>query len=339
MTDMALREKWVRFFDVNSDERTMVQIYCTPGLSARPWPVEGSEEARVDWALRRYEIMAEAREKVGDDQVPFLNVYTGTEIFAEAFGCRVHYSGDNMPFALPKVSCLEEAMALPRPGIDAPSLEKTFRIARKLRQRFPDAPVGLPDIQSPFDIAALIWQKADFFPNCIDEPEAVLELCAKVESVLTEFLDAWFGEFGTDYVAHYPDLFMRGGLTLSEDEAGTIGPEMFRVFCLPALKRLSEHFGGIGIHCCANARAQWGNFAEIPGFKYLNLNQPEDVLEEAFPYFAKIVTQLPHARYGWSGENFEWTRKVPKEAHLVLEANAASFDEARRLYDRLINIR
>lgn len=39
MTDMALRDKWVKFYDINSDVRTMVHVYCAEGLPAwRPYP-------------------------------------------------------------------------------------------------------------------------------------------------------------------------------------------------------------------------------------------------------------------------------------------------------------
>lgn len=338
MSYTQIMDKWVRFFDIRTDTRTMVQVYYTPDLGPRPLPYPENEEARITWALRRCESMARAHQAVPDDQIPFLSPYTGTEIFAEAFGCPVHYSGDNMPFALPRIHSASQVRSLRTPSAFAPPLERPFRIARRLRDAFPDAPVQLPDIQSPFDIAALIWEKGDFYAACIDEPEAVEELCHRVESVLTRFLDAWFQEFGTDYVAHYPDFFVRGGATLSEDEAGSISPAMFRRFCMPALARLSERYGGLCVHCCANSERQWDNFKAIPGLRLLNLNQPEPVLTRAYSVFSQAVPQM----HAWCGSGFpgpDWARHIPPQAHVVLYAGADSEDQAKRTLDALLSVR
>ena len=338
MTEAELKDKWVRFFDVNSDTRTMIQVYYTPGLGERPWPLPDNEDDRVEWALKRYESMQRAREIAPDDQIPFLSPYTGTEIFAQAFGCRVHYPDNNMPFALSRIHSASEVRSIRAPSAFAPPLERAFRIARRLREKYPDAPVQLPDIQSPYDIAALIWEKVDFYAASLEESEAVEDLCAMVEGVLVKFLDAWFHEFGTDYIAHYPDYFMRRGVTLSEDEAGAISPAMFRRFCMPALERLSQRYGGIGVHCCANSERQWDNFARIPELRLINLNQPEPVLVRGYRRFAPVAAQM----HFWCGDGEPgpaWAEHIPENAHVVLFASASGDDEARRVLDALLSVR
>ena len=338
MTYALLKDKWMRFFDMRSDVKTMIQVYYTPGLGPRPWPYAEHEEERVRWALERYESMLRAREVAEDDQIPFLSPYTGTEIFAQSFGCPVYCSGTNMPFALPKIHAAEEVRSLRVPSASAPPLERVFRIARRLRGRYPEALLQLPDIQSPFDIAALIWEKGSFYAACIDEPEAVFDLCRKVETLLVKFLDAWFREFGTEYIAHYPDFFARGGLTLSEDEAGAISPAMFNEFCMPALQRLSARYGGICVHCCANSERQWDNFARIPGLRLINLNRPEESLKEAYVRFAPVAAQM-HAWCGDGDPSPAWAGHIPRDAHVVLFASASSDEEARRKRDALAGAR
>ena len=98
----------------------------------------------------------------------------------------------------------------------------------------------------------------------VEEPEAVKELCCKTHELLTSFLDEWFRRYGKTFIAHHPDYYMPYGVTLSEDEAGSVSPEMFEEFFLPHLTALSERYGQIGIHCCANAMHQWENFKKIP---------------------------------------------------------------------------
>ena len=70
------------------------------------------------------------------------------------------------------------------------------------------------------------------------------------------FLDEWFGRYGRDHIAHYPDYFMEGGWTVSEDEVGVVNEEMFEKLFLPELNELSRRYGGIGMHCCVTASSE-----------------------------------------------------------------------------------
>jgi hypothetical protein len=57
---------------------------------------------------------------------------------------------------------------------------------------------------------------------------------------------------------------------VSNDECGVMSPEMFETFCLPELVELSGQFGGLGMHCCANAQHQFELFRRIPNFYAFN---------------------------------------------------------------------
>jgi hypothetical protein len=331
MTEPSVRfterkRRWVDFMDLSLPPRSLFLIDVQGGQE-RPWPFPENRRARIDWALTAYERNMGIAEWLEDDRVPCLSVYTGTEIFAEAFGCRVHRPEDNMPFALPLVQNAREAFALKRPDLSSTPLVDLFGIADELLDRAgKGAILQIPDMQSPLDVAALIWEKADFYMALVDEPDAVLELCAKILSLQTEFFDVWFDRYGVEYVAHYPSYFMVGGLTVSEDEVGAIDREMFQKFALPDLAALSDHFGGLGLHCCANARHQWGGFKHIPNLRLLNLVQPIDVLEAAHREFASHVSQY-HLWQG-QGEPWTWPEQTPADARIVFEAPAGSREEA-----------
>lgn len=108
-----------------------------------------------------------------------------------------------------------------------------FGIADELLERSGrEALMGLPDIQSPMDIAAMIWNMKDFSIALMEEPKAVREL--------------------------------------SVDEIGSVSEEVFVDLFMNELCELSLRFGGIGIHCCASARHQWENLAALPGLKLIN---------------------------------------------------------------------
>lgn len=326
--------RWNRFMALDPDVTRMNIINCPEGEPAKPplWPDKKKE--RIEWVVRNYEWQMEQARWLDDDKIPHLDFLTGTEIFAEAFGCMVHRSDENMPCALPCVRNAEEASRLVVPELASSTLAYLFEMADEAVSRAgKDIPLRLPDIQSPMDIAALIWDKSDFYVAMIEEPEAVKELAAKVRSLLTAFLDEWFRRYGTRYIAHFPPYYMEGGLTLSEDEIGVVNPAMYADFFLPELEVLSKRYGGLGVHCCADARHQWSGFSRIPGLRFLNLIQPYDVIAEAFPYFHGKVAQW-HALLG-TGESLQALENGFPQTHLVRETYTATKEEAIRTVERM----
>ncbi len=329
------KARWRGFYDLTQPSPWLFLVHLSTDPAA-PLPNPENEQARLDWALRRYETQMERLSWLDDDALPYLYVHTGTEIFAEAFGCRVHRPADNNPFAQPLIHQAAEVAGLRVPSLDTPCLARLFAMADYLRARAgADALFKLVDVQSPMDIAALIWDKNEFYPALREEPAAVRELAAKVRALLTAFLDEWFGRYGTEYIAHYPDYYMEGGLTLSEDEIGCVSPAMCGELFLPELRELSARYGGIGIHCCANARHQWAGLKTIPGLRMLNLIQPNEILLEAAFYFAGAAGQM----HGWDmSEHEAMCRRLPREARLVLEVQAPNRKEAVKLAERMRKI-
>jgi hypothetical protein len=289
----ARKMRWQRFYDLSSDTRYMLVVNDGDLLPPRPLPNPDLIPERTEWSWQVYQQRMQALEWLDDDRIPFLDVYTGTEIFAEAFGCLVHHTDDKMPFALPLVHSAAEAARLRVPELSATRLATLFEIGDELRRRAGGpAVMHLPDIQSPLDIVALIWDKQSFYPALLEDPEPVLELAGKVRELQTAFLDAWFARYGREFVSHYPDYYMPSGITLSEDEVGAVSPRVFEQYFLPELELLAQRYGSLGMHCCANARHQWKGFLRIPNLKLLNFVQPQKVLKEAVPFFAGQASQM-----------------------------------------------
>ena len=262
-----------RWLDLYEGSRRTVVIIDQKDYGTIPILSSENTDEFFDWNIRRYHVMADSSEWLDDETIPHVSLNTGTHIFAEAFGCDVIYPGDSNPFARPCVFGAGDATKIRRPVLENSSLMRNFDLGMKLRAAAPDAMIQLPDIQSPLDIAALIWEKSGFYTSMIDEPQAVKDLIEMVYELLTEFLDLWFRTFGREFIAHYPAYYMPRGITLSEDEIGSISAAQFGEFALPVLCRLSQHYDGrIGIHCCADAKHQWGLLKSIPGLTLLNLN-------------------------------------------------------------------
>lgn len=326
MTINDRKKRWNSFYNLSSDTKTLALIDCPH--PDRPWPYPENMTKRLDWATESYHKQLSNMEWLHDDRIPALNPYTGTELFAAAFGCKVHYSGDNMPFALPMIHNSNELSKVKEPDLFNSCLGDIFELGQRLRQRGGrDAVLHIPDIQSPFDIASLVWDKGDLFMAMMDAPEAVCELIAMTERTLIKFLDAWFKEFGTEYISHYPDYYMHGGVTVSEDEIGAFSPAMFKIFCLPSLNRLSKRYGGIGIHCCAHARHQWNNWCKVDGLRMLNFVQSADVTHEAYRFFAN-KTPMMHYWCGEGSPDITWAKNYPTDCHVVLSCESIDYKDA-----------
>jgi hypothetical protein len=289
-----------------------------------------------DWMLRGYEARVQWLEALDDDSVPCVRMNTGTQIFASAFGCRVQVPTDSPAFALPAVETAAEADALAEPGLDAPPLARYFELAETVRERLgDDAPVSVPDIQSPFDIAALIWRKEQLLIAMIDEPAAVKRLVRKCQNLLTEFWLELKRRFPNCNLCHCPNAWAPPelGCWLSEDEAGAMSVSMFEEFCLPSLAEMSETFGGMFMHCCATADHQYGNFARIPNLRGLNrvfqAPGPKPAVEAFSGQTVLMMAWMTEAQV-----NDLLDMALPTTRYLF-NMPAQPLDDARRTYERL----
>lgn len=330
------KQRWINFYDLANPRRLVVIVRYAPDLPPRPLPNPDLVEQRLEWIWRNYELNLERLSWLDDDSLPYLDMLTGTEIFAEAFGCRVQRPPDNNPFALPFVTTPAQADRLAVPSLDVPAVARVFAMADALQKRAgPGALFRMVDLQSPLDVAALIWEKTAFYTALVETPEAVAGLVEKITAFQFTFLDEWFRRYGREHVAHYPDYYMPSGVTLSVDEIGAISARMFRETCLPGLNQFSRRYGGLGMHCCAHARHQWPHFLDVTGLRLLNINQPEAVLREAYPFFAGFCAQW---HYGWDpnpGNLDGWLASLPREGHVVVDITAASREEALQVCGRL----
>ncbi len=314
-----------------------------PPPPAPPPLTRANAAARVEWAWRLYQHQCRQAALVADDRLPFLTNVTGTEIFAEAFGCRVHHPPGSNPCAVPLVRTPAEADRLRVPDLSTSSLAYLFAIADELRRRGgPDCLMKPVDTQTPMDIAAQIWDKTEFLAALVEAPDAVLGLAFKARRLLTAFFDEWFRRYGTEHIAHYPDYLMTGGITVSEDEIGVVTPEMFNRFFRDELAELSARFGGLGVHCCANSRHQWANLKALPGLRLLNLDkppaEPPAFIRDAYAFFGNSVVQM-HGGWQPPGAPPEVVRGLPFPARVVWEFRAPDAARAAAWAERINTLR
>lgn len=213
-------------------------------------------------------------EAVGDDSLPTMSLSTGTHLYAVCLGATPHYYPDNNPFAEPIFKTPEEADRLVLPSASGSRIVgRILEMAHLLKTELgDDFTIGPPDMQTGFDTACILWDKTNFFETLVEEPESVERLANKCADFFLDFVRLFYREFPDAAMAHCPNTWVPAGLGpwVSNDECGALSPAMFERFCLPELIRLSETFGGLGMHCCADAPHQFPLFKKIPNFYAFN---------------------------------------------------------------------
>ncbi len=287
------KQNWVDFYDMNSTVNRLLVVEYTQDVIKRPLLWWENMRQREEWSYRRYMLQLENMEKLNDNTIPYLSMITGTEIFAEAFGCPVHKPEHDNPFALPLIKDVSEFQKIKMPKLEDTNLVKLFESADRLKERAgSDVLLSLPDIQTPIDVAALIWDKSDFYMSMFDEEPAVKELSCMVKEFMFSFLDEWFRRYGPSFMAHYPDYYMPYGITMSEDEIGVVSSDMYREYFQDELHEFAQRYGAIGIHCCADSNHQWENLKEVPNLKLLNFVRDAENTKKAVQFFGSTTPQF-----------------------------------------------
>ena len=287
------KQNWVDFYDMTSPVNRLLVVEYTQDVIKRPPLWWENMKEREEWSYQRYMLQMENLERLHDNTIPYLSMITGTEIFAEAFGCKVHKPEGDNPFALPLIKEPTDLCKIKMPRLEDTNLIKLFESADRLKARVgKDALFSLPDIQTPIDVAALIWEKSGFYMAMFDEEPAVKELSCMVKEFMFSFLDEWFRRYGSSFMAHYPDYYMPYGITVSEDEIGIVSSEMYQEYFRDELHEFATRYGAIGIHCCADSNHQWENLKEVPNLKVLNFVRDAENTKKAVKFFGDSTPQF-----------------------------------------------
>lgn len=301
----------------------------------------------MPWAVSSYQSQLKWLKDVQDDSVPYINLVTNTGIYAAAFGCPIKDFQNSRPAALHIVNNAAQAEKIKLPDYsNCYELTRILEFAQLLvKEMGDDVPISVPDIQSPFDIVAQIWNKEDLFISLIEYPEIVLELVEKCKKLLTDFL--------TEYIKVVPNLSTiccmnfwgprELGINVSEDEAGSMSKEAFEKFCLPSLIDLSNTFNGFVLHCCASADHVNGSFCKIPNL-YGQNRIIKGYNENVFLYNpVSSILDFPDdvvRMVGWFNEDAVKTilKTARQKTRFLFQMAELPLDEAKRTLENVRNL-
>jgi hypothetical protein len=301
----------------------------------------------VPWVVADYERHVAMQAAVGDDSVPIAKLTTCTHIYAAAFGSPIeHFEGqETNPCAVPFIKTAAEADKLEQPRVESsPTLSRVIELGQKVRDRLgPDAYLGPPAMLTGFDTACLIWDKTELYCAMMDDEgrQSVKRLAAKCAGLFKEYLTILRREFPRMSPLHCPGVWCPPelGPWMSNDECGAVSTEMFEAFMLPEMVDLAETFGGIGMHCCADAEHQFASFRKIPNFYSFNRVAARQGYSPLLDHLAGPGS--PVHVLAWIGQEDVRTllSLAPEGTRFIFQQFCDEADEARAWYDQMHALR
>jgi hypothetical protein len=211
------------------------------------------------------------------DDLPYLEPWIGTGVFANAFGCEYVFRDFDAPHTHYACRTVEEALALPPPDWRrAPIMGMVLATIDALKEATRGRiPISLTDTQSAFDTATLVMDASEFFIACYTEEKAVLEFMRRINELIIAFSHAQIERIGDGLVAR-PGHIMTGapflaGISLSDDNLAVSSPEVNARISLPSNAELAAAFGGLAIHSCGTWTHTMAAAAAIPGVTMLDM--------------------------------------------------------------------
>ena len=134
-------------------------------------------------------------------------------------------------------------------------------------------PVGGPDLQSPVDVASMIFDYTQLVYAMMDEPQRVHTLMRMVTDAIIRACRVFQKEM-TGYPLSGFNWWMPQGIWLSDDLQAVLNPDLYREFAVPYNEALAQEFGGLGLHSCGRILHNIENVVGTKGLIVFNTHDP-----------------------------------------------------------------
>ena len=190
------------------------------------------------------------------DDLPFLEPWVGTGVYANAFGCEYVFRDGDSPHVRYRYHAIDEVADVEYPDYrKSPIMDMVLDsidcFKERTRQRLP---IALTDTQSPFDTATLVVDACELYAACYTHESVVAELLQKITDLIVEFSRVQIDRIGDALVARpghsMPSLLGAPGFSISDDNLAVASPRVNRRFALPYDRQLADALGPLAIHSC-----------------------------------------------------------------------------------------
>jgi Uroporphyrinogen-III decarboxylase len=217
------------------------------------------------------------------DYCPFLEPWHCVPIYAEPFGAEIIWFEDDWPAAKPIIydNPMDVYKLKPRKVWESDlwkKLRKTIEHFQKCTKD--DLPIATTDPQGPMANATLLWKTDEFFVACYTNPKEVHYIMNLLTEQFMEYYDAQLKIIDNPaFPGHSFPLGQTGlGISISDDNAVMLSPELYEEFCLPYYSKIAEHYNGLYLHCCGNFMHNLESILKIPKLKAINYHSsPKDM--------------------------------------------------------------
>lgn len=204
-----------------------------------------------------------------------LEPWLGVGIYAAGFGAKYIWSDFDAPQTKPFIMSADEIPDIRLKSLsDWPEMQEVIERIRYFRQET-GGMLGITptDTQSPNDTASLMMDTTEFFTACLAEPEAIEPLLTRVTDAVIDYTRIQMEEAG-DLAAGPGHIAVSGmgipGLMLSDDNLAILSPAAYRASSEPYLQRISDAFGGVGIHSCGSYMHNVSDVLNLKGLYLLD---------------------------------------------------------------------
>jgi uroporphyrinogen decarboxylase len=212
-------------------------------------------------------------------RTPFVLSAMDLSVEAEAFGCAIHFSENEIPSVTGRlVTSLEQArkLSIPQPGDKRTAVY--LETVRRLRQ-LPDKPMVIGGCIGPFSLAARLVGVSEAMEMTINQPELIHLLLEKCTVFLTDYLRAFRRE-GAD------------GVLMAEPAAGLLSPRSLSQFssaCVNSIgAAMTDGRFAIILHNCAAKLLHLPAVLET-GLKTFHFGSPMDMAAALAKVPAEVV--------------------------------------------------
>lgn len=260
------------------------------GYSVRE--LAGDPEAKLRQQLADYEAMR----GLDTDWVPYIEVFFGTGVFAEAFGSRMIWPQDQWPWTKPFIGDIREVYRLKMPRISETHMLRKILDAVDYFQRVVGdrIPIGTMDTTGPFSTALMIVDPEELMTACLTDPRAVHHLLGMITDLVIAYTEEYLRR--VDYLA-YPGLnwpsTTKGpiGIGIADDSAAImLSPAQYEEFAVLYNTRISEAFGGLAIHSCGDYNDKIEVMLNISGLRAVQMHSGPGEVDPA-PALTRIQGQ------------------------------------------------
>jgi uroporphyrinogen-III decarboxylase len=190
------------------------------------------------------------------DEVPHLQPWFGTGVYANAFGCEYLWRKGEAPDTHVRYARIEEVRGLEMPDwrkgpVMRMVLDEIDILKERTRGRFP---IALTDTQSPCDTATLVLDTSELFTACYTEEETAASLMQAAADLIIEFSRVQAERIGEGLVSRpghvMPSLPSLRGITVSDDNMAVSSPQVNERFSLRFDAMIARALGGVVLHSC-----------------------------------------------------------------------------------------